>query len=450
MRNLKSHSVVLVVIVAALLSGSAFAAGPSEVFQAVSTATPPANAPGSPPDIGADFTPYTSLDGAVSLSYPAGWAVVADDGTTMAILSDEALFEPLFMGEDFSQPAGFIVGEIDSASKYGSDDPATMLKLWAEDSDMKLVPAGDPIEAQNGAVRQVTRDYIGGNDEQILYLTITILVDDGRAGIFIGGRTGSASEEFGALAKATLGTIEMHPAGAASGPTTESLSTPTPAAAAVEDVTKRQIVFASDRDGNSEIYKVTADGTGLTRLTDDPAFDGQPVWSPDGSQILFVSKRDGDTDIYSMKPDGSEVIRLTDDPAVDHSPAWSPNGELIAFISERGGTPDVYLMRADGSEQTPFIVGKGNEMTPAWSYTTAELAFVSDQSGEFDVYVSDAAGKVRLLTKGLGQTFTPVGRQMAGSLLLRAASPSTTISSSSSRTAPGLDRSPAAMQRCHA
>ena len=40
------------------------------------------------------------------------------------------------------------------------------------------------------------------------------------------------------------------------------------------------IAFTSDRDGNNEIYVMDADGSGLTRLTDDPAVDKDPVWSP--------------------------------------------------------------------------------------------------------------------------------------------------------------------------
>ena len=54
-----------------------------------------------------------------------------------------------------------------------------------------------------------------------------------------------------------------------------------------------QIAFISDRDGNREIYVMNADGTGLVNLTNNPADDEGPVWSPDGSEILFESTRDG-------------------------------------------------------------------------------------------------------------------------------------------------------------
>ena len=43
------------------------------------------------------------------------------------------------------------------------------------------------------------------------------------------------------------------------------------------------IVFTSERNGSADIFRVHPDGSGLERLTDDPAFDDQGVVSPDGS-----------------------------------------------------------------------------------------------------------------------------------------------------------------------
>jgi len=60
-----------------------------------------------------------------------------------------------------------------------------------------------------------------------------------------------------------------------------------------------------------------ADGGNPVRLTDDPAWDGEPAWSLDGTRITFSSKRSGAGDLYTMNTDGSDVRRLTDDPARD-------------------------------------------------------------------------------------------------------------------------------------
>jgi len=90
---------------------------------------------------------------------------------------------------------------------------------------------------------------------------------------------------------------------------------------------KGKIAFASNRDGNYEIYIMNTDGSGLTRLTDNPADDGGDglfCFSPDGSKIAFYSWRDRNYEIYIMNTDGSEQTRLTDNSAFDMNPVFSP------------------------------------------------------------------------------------------------------------------------------
>ena len=86
----------------------------------------------------------------------------------------------------------------------------------------------------------------------------------------------------------------------------------------------RRVAFARNVGGNSEIFVMNADGTQVTNLTNDPAQDRNPAWSPDGTRIAFDTDRDGNREIYLMDPDGGNLVNLTRNPAPDYSPSWSP------------------------------------------------------------------------------------------------------------------------------
>ena len=91
-------------------------------------------------------------------------------------------------------------------------------------------------------------------------------------------------------------------------------------------------VFSSDRLNNDmEIYTLTITGTDLAldftccgRLTNLQGIDTTPNWSPDQQQVVFASVRSGNWDIYVVGTGGGDAIQLTNDPAEDQDPAWSP------------------------------------------------------------------------------------------------------------------------------
>jgi len=86
----------------------------------------------------------------------------------------------------------------------------------------------------------------------------------------------------------------------------------------------RLLAFTSNQNGNFDIYIMYADGSEMTNLTNDPAMDTSPFWSPDGKKIVFVSYLDGNLENYVMNVDGSNLTRLTQNDADDFNPVWSP------------------------------------------------------------------------------------------------------------------------------
>jgi TolB protein len=99
---------------------------------------------------------------------------------------------------------------------------------------------------------------------------------------------------------------------AAPGPQTPSALTDYPGDAAPAASADGHIAFMSDREGNWEVYVMNADGSGLLRLTETPANDGLPAWSPDGTYLAFVSDRDGAWAIWAIRPDATGLRKLFD------------------------------------------------------------------------------------------------------------------------------------------
>ena len=158
-----------------------------------------------------------------------------------------------------------------------------------------------------------------------------------------------------------------------------------------------KIAYASTRDGNWEIYVLDVEqalhsdnGIVLQRLTNHESDDLSPVWSPDGTQIAFASNRDGDWDIYVIGADGTNIRQLTDSPGIETKPSWSPDGSKIAFDSGAGYNRDIFIMDSDGSN--PKLVARADGGWPAWSPDGTRIAFFGRLAGNPDIYVMNVDG----------------------------------------------------------
>jgi dipeptidyl aminopeptidase/acylaminoacyl peptidase len=123
--------------------------------------------------------------------------------------------------------------------------------------------------------------------------------------------------------------------------------------------------IAFSRDG--EIATMTPTGTLLAVLTATERSEIEPDWSPSGTQLVYRVGLNADDEIYKMFADGSGVTNLTNTgSAVEEHPAWSPAGDRIAFVKGAFSAAEVWTMNPDGTGQTRVTNNAFLDSQPAW------------------------------------------------------------------------------------
>ena len=196
-----------------------------------------------------------------------------------------------------------------------------------------------------------------------------------------------------------------------------------PLCASASDTT--HIAFTSERDGNNEIYIMDTKGKNLRNLTNHPARDSQPAFSPDGQWMAYVSDRDGNSRIYLMNRNNNVIRPLTTHLASkgDLDPNWSPDGQWIAFtfIQAQAGIQrsryNIYKINVNTGNLQQLTDTEYNR-DPAWSPDGDQIMFFSDGKERHDLYVMKANGKGlrRVIIRnpgGYSPAWSPDGKQIA-------------------------------------
>lgn len=156
----------------------------------------------------------------------------------------------------------------------------------------------------------------------------------------------------------------------------------------------KTIAYAAERPTEAgkkdyDIYTTPITGGAETRLTTSPGLDDGPDYSPDGKFIYLNSMRSGKMEIWRMGADGSNPTQLTNDAYANWFAHPSPDGRWIVFISyleDQGSNHPadkavmLRLMDLKTSkirELARFRGGQGTINVPSWSHTSKQFAFVT-------------------------------------------------------------------------
>jgi len=206
----------------------------------------------------------------------------------------------------------------------------------------------------------------------------------------------------------------------------------------------KQVAFSStDRaTGISEIFVISAVGSGEHQITHDRAFNIHPAWSPDGRSIMYTSTKEskdpryGHADVWqtyvvsangkdqhklavegpvntygSWSPDGTKILirrkpsndskisqvyamnsdrtgltNLTNDSSYNRYPSWSPSGRQIVFTSDRAGHSQILIMNADGSDTKVWVDGPGTLTAPRFTPDGKTILYSRDFENELKIF----------------------------------------------------------------
>lgn len=116
---------------------------------------------------------------------------------------------------------------------------------------------------------------------------------------------------------------------------------------------KELVVSHHAEDHKSIIYILPFDGGEPRRVTKNgPSY--WHGWSPDDKTLAYCAERNGEFDVYTISAQGGEEQRLTTTPGLDDGPEYSPDGKYIYFNSVRTGQMKIWRMNPDGSDQRQF------------------------------------------------------------------------------------------------
>ena len=128
----------------------------------------------------------------------------------------------------------------------------------------------------------------------------------------------------------------------------------------------------------SIITLITAATSFAATSQDSPLWIRKNCISPDGTKIAFTYKGD----IYYVAAEGGRAVQLTTNPAYDSDPIWTPDGKNLVFSSYREGSKDIYIMDAQGGAAKRITTWTGNE-TPLAIYGD-EIWFSSEIQQDAD------------------------------------------------------------------
>jgi eukaryotic-like serine/threonine-protein kinase len=210
---------------------------------------------------------------------------------------------------------------------------------------------------------------------------------------------------------------------------------------------RRIAYWGLHQGGQRDLWTIAASGGTATPVTNDAAFDWNPVWSPDGKYLYFASDRGGSMNLWriaieeesgrvlgtpepvttpssnsgflSFAADGQQLVyvqtisrnnlqKVGFDPQAEKltgAPVWvtqgskpathpdiSPNGQWIVYGALGDQQEDLHLIKMDGTGTRQLTNDRAKDRAPQWSRDGQRILFLSDRSGRYEAWLINVDG----------------------------------------------------------
>ncbi len=161
------------------------------------------------------------------------------------------------------------------------------------------------------------------------------------------------------------------------------------------DGTRLAYVSFEQRDGISKpvVYVHTLASGRRVVVANERGSNSSPAWSPDGKSLAVVLTRDGNSQIYTVSAEGGPLTRLSRSRTIDTEPTFSPDGQYVYFTSDRGGSAQVYRVATSGGEPQRVTFNGPFNARPQVSPDGKTLAYVTRREKLFRIAVLDLASQ---------------------------------------------------------
>ncbi|MBI4396561.1 MAG: PD40 domain-containing protein [Elusimicrobia bacterium] len=160
--------------------------------------------------------------------------------------------------------------------------------------------------------------------------------------------------------------------------------------------TEPRLAVVGMQGGSNDLYEISPRGKRLRRLTDSPADENDPAYSPDGKTLVY-SQEFADEPLPRHRPERNLVALnltslattvLTDLPNNEGSPVFTPDGNSLLFIGNADGVPNLYRLDVAEGRAVQLTRVIGGIFSPAFSKEGNALVFSSFRRGSQNVYLA--------------------------------------------------------------